>query len=45
MAQQGKQKRLDVSEGFVHHSVKLVLLANISHRYDVDPIVLSGKTF
>ncbi len=35
MAQQGKPMRVGAREGFVYHTVKLVLLAN-DNRYDVD---------
>ncbi len=35
MEQQGKQMRVGVREGFAHHSVKLVLLAN-GNRHEVD---------
>jgi hypothetical protein len=35
MAQQGKQMRVGVREGFAYHSVKLVLLAN-GNRYEFD---------
>ncbi len=37
MAQQGKQMRVGACEGFAHHSVKVVLLAN-GNRYKVDSI-------
>jgi hypothetical protein len=35
MAQQGKQMRFGICNGFGYHSVKLVLLAN-SNRFEVD---------
>jgi hypothetical protein len=35
MAQQGKQMRVGVREGFAHHSVKLVLMVN-GNRYEVN---------
>ncbi len=43
MAKQGKQMRVEASEGFANHSVKLVLLAN-GNRYGVDSnMFFSGK--
>jgi hypothetical protein len=44
MAQQGKQVRVGAFQGFVYHSVKLVLLAN-GNRYEVDfnTVFVSGK--
>ncbi len=41
MAQQDKQMRAGVREGFAYHSVILVLLAN-SNRYEVDSLLI-GK--
>ncbi len=44
MAQQGKHIRVGAREGFVYHSVKLILLANID-RYEVNSnrFFLSGN--